>query len=204
MKKIFILFCLTCLCTVYLHAQIGLKAGLNFANVTNASSINASNKSGFHVGLFLAPSSKKIFGYRTELLFSKQGYNFKTGTNTSSVSLNYLLLPQLTTISITKYFQLQLGMQMAWLLNAKADSIGTSSGDNSYGKIIDYYNRFDYGIAGGVEIHPYKGLLIGGRYTMSLGDLYKQPDLNQASSDTGNSHFKNNAVQLFVGWRFGK
>jgi hypothetical protein len=34
---------------------LGLKGGLNFANVTNAKSINGSNKTGFVVGGFLAP-----------------------------------------------------------------------------------------------------------------------------------------------------
>ena len=63
----------------YMFSQIGLKAGLNFANVTKASSINNSSRSGFHLGLFLAPSSKSIIGSRTELIFSrcKSEYQFK-------------------------------------------------------------------------------------------------------------------------------
>jgi hypothetical protein len=42
------------------HAQFGIKAGINFANVTNASSIKSSNRSGFMVGVFLAPPSKGL------------------------------------------------------------------------------------------------------------------------------------------------
>ena len=51
-------------------AQIGIKAGINFANVTNASDISASNNTGFHAGIFLAPPSKGVISFRTELLFS--------------------------------------------------------------------------------------------------------------------------------------
>src|SRR5262249_10109027 len=87
---------------------IGLKAGLNFANVSNASSINSSNRSGFLVGLFLAPQSKSIISSRTELLFSRQGYNYKSASNTGNVNLDYLILPQLMGINITKYVQIQI------------------------------------------------------------------------------------------------
>src|SRR5438876_3154659 len=88
-------------------AQIGLKAGLNFANVTNASSVNGSSRSGFLAGIFLAPPSKGILSSRTELIFSRQGYNFKNSTNTGNVNLDYILLPQLMSINITKYFSIQ-------------------------------------------------------------------------------------------------
>lgn len=205
MKKIFIILCLTVLYTGYVHAQIGLKGGVNFANVTGASSINSSSRSGFLAGVFLAPKTKGILGFRTELIYSRQGYNYSSNTNTGKVNLDYILLPQLTTINITKYFQLQLGAQMAFLINAKADS-SKNENNSGYGKLLSYYNRFDYGFAGGIEIHPYKGLLIGARYNISLGNLYSNID---SSSGTNPSFIpkvdtKNNVVNIFIGWRFGK
>ena len=81
---------------------LGIKAGLNFANVTNASSINSKSQTGFHVGALLAPSSKTILSSRTELLYSRQGYNYSTGTNTGSVNLDYVLFAQMLAINITK------------------------------------------------------------------------------------------------------
>ena len=157
-----------------LHAQIGIKAGLNFANVTNASSINSSHSSGFMVAVFLAPASKGIISYNTEIGFSQQGYDYKTNSNTGNVTLNYIMMPHLIGINITRFFQLQLGAQTAYLINAKADSSKSqSSSSNPYSKMMDYYNRFDYGAAAGFEIHPVLGLLIGARYNISFGDLYK-------------------------------
>jgi len=120
MRKIFLIVAI--ILPLFSFAQIGLKVGLNFANVTNASSINSSSRSGFLAGIFLAPPSKGIFSSRTELIFSRQGYNYKNGTNTGNVNLDYILLPQLMSINITKYFSIQLGAQMAFLINAKADS----------------------------------------------------------------------------------
>jgi len=201
MKKI--MFSLLFILPGCLFAQIGLKAGLNFANVSSASSINSSSRSGFMVGLFLAPSSKGIISSRTELIYSKQGYDFKNSTKTGSVNLDYILLPQLMGINITKFFQLQLGAQMAFLINAKADSTNNNGGSaGPYSSVMNYYNKFDYGYAVGAEIHPAKGLLIGARYNVSLGKLYKDAMSGQTPSFSSDDA-KNNVVQIFIGWKFG-
>ena len=182
---------------------IGLKAGLNFANVTNASSINSSSHTGFHAGVFLAPESKSILGSRTELLFSRQGYNYGTGDNNGTVKLDYLMLTQMMAINITKFVQIQFGAHTAFLLNAKADSSSqVSTGNPSADKMLSYYNRFDYGFGGGVEIHPVLGLIIGARYTMSLSQLYKDALSGTNPSFAPSIDLKNNVVQIFTGYRF--
>lgn len=191
---------------LYMFAQIGLKAGLNFANVTKASSINNSSRSGFHVGLFLAPPSKGVLGSRTELIFSRQGYNYKTSTNTGTVDLNYIMLPQYMSINITKYFSIQLGGQIGFLLNAKADSSNNTDGSSSsYDDVMSYYNKFDYGYGGGIEIHPISGLLIGARINISLSELYDPSSYTSGSSPSfiPKIDVKNNLFQAFAGWKFG-
>ncbi len=182
----------------------GLKGGMNFANVSNAESINSSNTTGFVLGVFFAPPSKSIISSRTELLFSKQGYDFKSGTNTGTVNLNYLILPQLMGINITKYVQLQIGGQMAFLLNAKADSTGASTGNETVDNMMDYYNRFDFGAAGGLEVYPIRNLLIGARLNISFGQLYKNPEDYQGTPPNffPSIDAKNNVLQLYLGLRF--
>ena len=73
---------------------------------------------------------------------------------------------------------------------------------------MDYYNKFDYGFAGGIEVHPFKGLLVGARYNISLGNLYKDPSSYETNGGQPPSfipqvNVKNNVFQLFVGWIFG-
>ena len=207
MKRL--ILCLLIALPYCLFAQIGIKAGVNFANISNASDINNSSRSGFNAGLFFSPSAK-IIGSRTELNFSRQGYNYKTSTNTGNVNLSYIMLSQFLAINITKYFQLQAGGQIAYLLNAKVDSSNQMLSGTpyaSYGKILNMYNRLDYGIGGGFEIHPFKGLLIGARINISLSQLYKQPDESQQTTSTSmfsSIDAKNNVIQIFAGWRFGK
>jgi hypothetical protein len=87
---------------------LGVKAGLNFANVTNASSINGSTRAGYHAGLFFEPSSR-IIGSRTELIYSQHGFNYKAATADGSVNLDYIEFTQMMAINITSYVELMLG-----------------------------------------------------------------------------------------------
>lgn len=201
MKKIIIpLFLLMPLLSI---AQFGVKAGLNFANITNANQINASSHTGFNVGVFLDGSSKSILSSHSELLFSKQGYDFATNLNTGTVNLNYLILPQFLAINITKYVQVQAGGYIAYLLSASVDSTA-STGNPSADKLLNLYNRMDYGFAGGVEVHPIHALLVGARLNVSLGKLYKQPVEGQTYSFIPDFDAKNNVLQIYAGYKFGK
>lgn len=189
-----------------LPAQIGIKGGINFANITKVSAINNTSRSGFHVGAFLSPLSRGLFGSRTELIYSRQGYDYKTNTNTGNVNLDYLTLPQFMTLNLTKLFQVQLGGQVSYLLNAQVDSTGGSGGGGTASQLMDYYNRLDFGLGGGIEIHPKKGLLLGVRFNISLTDLYKNAASGSGSipSFIPKEAVKNNLLQVFIGYHFGR
>ncbi len=186
---------------------IGVKVGLNFSNVTNASSISASSETGFQAGLFLDPSSKSILSSRTELVYSRQGYDWASGQTTGKVMLDYLTLAQLMAINITRFVQIQLGAQFSYLLSAKADSSMPSTGNAQADEILGYYNRFDYGFGAGIEVRPILGLLVGVRYNLSFNNLYKDPSSYTTGTEPpsfipSNINLKNNLVQIYLGWRF--
>ena len=190
-------------------AGIGIIAGLNFANVTKASSISSNNETGFMVGAFFSPPSTRLFGFRMELIYSKQGYDYKSNSNTGTVNKQYLMMPMLTAINLGKFAQLSFGAQTAILLNAKADSTsssGTDPGTNPYGGMMNLMNKFNYGIVGGLEFYPFKGIVIGGKYNMSFGDMYKTMPANSSTSPVPSflpaMDAKNNVVQLYLGYRF--
>jgi len=183
--------------------QIGVKAGLNFSNVTNTSSISHSNRTGYNIGIFLAPKSKSIISSKTELILSKQGYNYSTNSVDGTADLLYIMLPTYLCINITRFFQIHIGAQMAYLINAKADSKTTSGSTSPVSDAMQYYNRFDYGLGGGVEIHPFKGLLVGTRMNISLANLYKDAASGQIPS-FASVNVKQNLFQIYTGWHFGK
>jgi hypothetical protein len=195
MRKL-ILF-LMLLSPALLQAQIavGVKAGLNLANVTSKS-ISTNMYTGYFVGGYISPKQKKVVGFRSELILSRQGYDYKTNTNTGKVDLDYLLLPQLLVLKFTKKFQVHLGGQIAFLLNAKVDS----SGGGGNGSLFDYLSRFDYGAVGGFEVSPFSGFVTGSRINISLNNISKEAisSPNFISRDL----IRNNVLQIYVGWRF--
>jgi Outer membrane protein beta-barrel domain len=199
MQRILVLFLMILPSISDAQLRIGLKAGLNFANVTNSSSINSNSRTGYMIGGYIAPKAKKLLGFRSELILSRQGYDYKTNTNTGTVNLDYLLLPELITLNITKKLQFHLGGQAAFLLNAKVDSTG---GSNT-GSLFNYFNRFDYGLAGGVEVSPIFGLFIGARANISFNKVSKDaPAGGSWPNFIPKLDAKNNVIQLYAGWRF--
>ena len=185
---------------VILKAQfgIGIKAGLNFANIKDESGFNSDSRTGYMVGAYIAPGAKKFLGFRSEIILSRQGYNYKSATNTNNVNLDYLLLPQLFVIRFSKLVQVHAGVQGAFLLNANVDSTGSSSGS-----LFDYFKRFDYGFAGGIEIFPFKGFFIGGRLNISLNNVNEEAPLGgNWPGFIPRVDAKNNVVQIYTGWRF--
>ncbi len=190
---------------------LGVEAGLNYSNVTGGSSINSSSRSGFMAGIVYMPGgfTSHIFGYRTELIFSQQGYNFSSNTTTGNVKLNYLIMPHQMIINITKYVQLQIGGQTAYLLNAKADSSakGNSFFDTSSQtkSIASFYNKFIFGFAGGVEIHPYKGIMLGAKANFNFNSINKTSTDGMPQYPTlvpSKEQLKNNVFQLYIGYCF--
>jgi hypothetical protein len=188
---------------------IGIKAGFDFSNITNASMVNASSRTGYHFGLLIGGGNAHLLGSRTEIIYSRRGYNYHDSGSAGSINLDYIGLAQLMVINITKYVQIQIGGQTSYLLSVKADSSQPSTGSASADKALSFYNRLDYGFGGGVEIHPFMGLLVGARYNISLNNLYKQPTSFSSSGGTPSFYpssssidLKNNVIQVFVGYRF--
>ena len=212
--KLFTSLLLIIVSPAIVNAQLGVKAGLNFTNVTNVSSVNNQSSSGFNAGIFYTTPYTRVIGSKTELVFSRQGYNYETGAVTGKVNLDYIMLPTYMCINITKYFQIQLGMQFGYLMNANVDSTNKNNAGvpGSVSGALSFYNRFSYSIGGGVEVHPFKGMLIGARLNVGLTNLYKVPDVTSLTSMTTMNttpsfipdvNIKSNLLQIYLGWKFG-
>ena len=194
----------------------GFRVGLNYAKVSGGSdSVQYHYKPGLMIAVFFAPSSTGVIGYKSELLYSKQGFDYTNPNGTTgTVSNDYLMIPQMMSINITKYVQLQAGAFAGYLLSSKDSNIPKTTTDNDPSKMmLDIMNRFDYGAAAGIEIHPFKGMILNARYNMGFAKLYKeQSDIAQTNptpvpsfnplAKYENIDTKNAVIQLSVGYRF--
>jgi hypothetical protein len=187
--------------------KFGIKAGYNIAKINGkAANFSPDAKNGFTAAAFYSAGPRSGLGYRTELVFSRQGFEFTDDGKTATVTNDYVYMPHFTTFGIGKFFQVQVGGQLGYLLkSSKAASSETKSQD-----ITSFANRLDYGAAAGVEIYPVKHLILGGRYNISFGNAYKRMT---ESSTTMPSPFplpfnpdevkgKNAVINFFVGFRF--
>jgi hypothetical protein len=183
--------------------HFGLKAGTNWSYINGSKEgFKPGNKTGFMVSAFFAPTSRTGRGFRSEVVYSRQGYSFDNGGKNTEVLSDYIYLPQLATFSIGKFFQLQAGAQIGVLLNSKMSGAKDST-------ITGLMNRIDYGFAAGVELNPFKGFLLGGRYNLGLGKLYKQYEQPSTTPmpfplpfNPDKTDLKNGLVQFFIGYRF--
>jgi len=160
----------------------GVKAGLNFAYESGENSDEQTDmRTGFHLGLFLeTPISAKI-GFQSELIYSMQGGQFKSGP---MEKLDYINLPLI--------FKFYLGEQQRWSIDA-GPQIGymISAKDNSY----DFYDssdlkKFEVSICVGVSYKIMDNLDATFRVNVGMTKIYE---------DYTN---KNNVGQLGVGYRF--
>jgi len=183
--------------TALAQLSIGLKGGINFANVTSTAGFNNSSRTGYMLGGYIAPRAKGLLGFRSEIMLSRQGYNYKSNTNTGVVNLDYLLLPQLITLNFGKRINLHAGLQGALLLNAGADSTGGS------GSLLSYFKRFDYAAVGGTEVGLLGGFFIGARINISLQRSSEEPPLGGSwPAAVPRLDARNNVLQCYAGWRF--
>ena len=198
MKHIYLLFLLLAPFGGETQFSFGVKAGLNFVNVSSEAGIQAKSRSGYHIGARFGTSPKRLLGYRSEILLSRQGYDYRSAANTGQVNLDYLLIPQLMSLHITKKFELHAGLQIGFLLNAAADS----SGGRSTG-LLDYFNRFNYAVAGGGEFSPIGGLFLGARMNISLNRLNEDPPAGSGNPPAyiPKDILRNNVIQVYAGWR---
>ncbi len=182
--------------------KLGLKVGANFSTVhfKNDGDLKLNSRQGIMVAGFYSPATRGIMGFRSEVVYSRQGFTSADGDTKTIVSNDYILLPQFTTINISRFFQLQLGGQIGYLINAKGKSESSSL------DLKQMTNRLDYGAAGGVEIYPFKGLILGGRYSISFGDVYKSISTTPGNGDPVSGMFdvksRNGVISFFIGYQF--
>lgn len=193
MKKLLLSFA-ALLIVASLSAQgveLGLKAGLNFANQKfegSGFSISPDARTGFHGGAFLTLFLTDNFAIQPEALFSIQGSTFDVGSlGEYKNNLNYLNIPILLRYNPIDLFNIHVGPQVGLLLSAQGEFNGTKE------SIKDDFNSSDIGLAFGAGIDLPFGLAGGLRYTMGLS--------NVAEGTSSGESVKNNVFQIYVGYK---
>lgn len=196
MKKI-ILFAAAALMTATAASaqwQMGAKAGVNVANMSNVKTetANAKSRVGFTAGVFAEYGLCEKFALSADVLYSAQGYVLKAkqGNGKNTVKYDYLNIPILANYYIIDGLAVKAGVQPGILLSAKS-KLGGEAGSGSF-DMKSMVEKFDIAIPVGVS-YEIMGIQLDARYAIGMLKTNK-PKLNKNE--------KNGVFSLTAGYKF--
>lgn len=174
--KNFILIVLTAFLTTSVISQeidLGLKAGANFASITDASGL--SNRTGFLIGVFAGVKFSDKLGIQGDLLYSQQGAKL----DPKDINLNYINVPIVLKYYLVQGFNLQAGPQFGFIVDDNIkDLLGIEAESFDLAGVLGLGYDFPFGIR------------IEGRHNFGLTDVF--------NSIKG----KNSVTSIAIGYSF--
>ena len=181
------------LATVSVNAQnavgqwtIQPKVGMNIANLTDA---EADPRIGFAVGAELEYGIADIFGISAGVVYSMQGAKASGDVEgvkaDGTLKLDYINVPIMANVYVTKGLAVKLGIQPGFLVNDKAKVTvkGTSVEEDAGAK------SFDFSIPVGLS-YEYQNFVLDARYNWGLTKVADETSI------------KNSVFQITLGYKF--
>lgn len=157
--------------------KLGIKAGLNYANLTGTD-LQLDALTSYHAGFVAEIKLLDRFSVQPELLYSTQGATYKSAGTEFRNELGYLAIPVLAKIYLNKTVSLELGPQASFLLSER----------NHFA--VNDTKTFDFSVVGGLGFKITKNFFIQGRYGLGLTEV------------STNAQAKNSVVQVSAGILF--
>lgn len=185
--------------------RYGVKAGVNFSNMTIDDADDRTMKTGFHAGVFGRMGITEVFSVQPELLYTTKGftnaYDNVLAEGEAKFKLNYIEIPVNLVYHLAEDFSFQIGPYIGYLASAK---VSTDSSVLDFFEIDtddnidrDNFRSFDFGITGGLDF-TLDPLIFGFKYNLGLVNVVK--DNIPAEQLLGNA--KNTVIQVYAGILF--
>lgn len=177
-----------------LQPKFGIKGGVNLSNLYVDEVEDENMKVGLNIGVFAKMPITKGFSIQPELLYSSKGaklkYNNLFGEGEYRYNMNYVELPVLAVFNLGKNFNIHAGPYAALLTSANIKRLDKDNGDIDHIADLDTddFNRFDYGLVGGVGF-DIENFTLGARYNYGLHEIGKDGIAGQATKNSKNSAF---------------
>lgn len=130
---------------------------------------------GFNAGVYATLPISDFIAIQPEVLFTTKGaeleYNNALVSGNAKFKLNYIEVPLLVRVNITKNFNVHAGGYASYLVSSKVKG----NGDFDFDEDIDTndLNKFDAGLSAGVGV-DFSPLSIGVRYNYGLTTVGKE------------------------------
>jgi hypothetical protein len=182
--------------------KFGVKGGVNFSNLYTENVDDNNVLTGFNVGFFANLPLSDNISLQPEISYSGKGaelvYSNALVSGTAQFKLNYIEVPLLLVVNVTKNFNIHVGPYAAYMVSAKTTN-KSDSGSYNFEDNIDTndFNRFDAGLAGGVGI-DLAAISFGVRYNYGLAKIGKEDSSTSFSSPDA----KNSVLSLYAAFAF--
>jgi hypothetical protein len=183
--------------------KFGIKGGLNLTTLYSSDVSTSHMKAGFNAGVFAKLPVTRGFSIQPELLYSLKGAkstynNFVQGSGEYRFNLGYIELPVLAVVNLTPNFNLQAGGYAAYLTNANVKNVNNNGNiEGATDLNADNFNRWDYGLAGGVGF-DIEHVTLGARYNYGLSKIGK----SGSPSEQFAQGMKNAGFSFYIGFGF--
>jgi hypothetical protein len=188
--------------TTFAFGQFGIKAGINFSNITtnddNVESLDA--KLGFQAGIMVKLKLSESFAIQPEAIFVRKGSKYKyLGADVES-NLDYVDIPVLVVLKPFDIpLQIQFGPQFSYLLGASVKYENALLGGNeTYEVEREDFEDYDLGYAVGFGLNLGKAL-VDLRFTQGFKKYEKETQVGTLTIQPASRHFN---LQASVGFFF--
>lgn len=182
------------------NSRFGIKGGINVSNLLTEDAESGSIKLGINSGVFLRVAVNDLFAFQPELIYTMKGGKL-TYTNLVNgevkMALNYLEVPLLVVLNITKNINLHSGIYLASLSDVHIKNKSNDINFNFEEELNkDDFNTFDYGLVIGIG-GDFEKLSVGIRYDYGIRSVGKKMNFG------GETHrfpdARNSTFQIYMG-----
>jgi len=182
--------------------EFGVKGGFNMSNLYNSGDDVDDNNVlyGFNAGVYATLPISDMVAIQPEVLFTTKGaeleYNNAFAQGDAKFRLNYIEVPLLVRVNVTKNFNIHAGGYASYLVSSKISGNGDIDFDQDIDR--DDLNKFDAGIAAGVGV-DFNPISIGLRYNHGLTTVGKERTV--AGTTYTFPDAKNSSLNLYVSYK---
>jgi len=180
--------------------RAGIKGGWNVSNLITDEVTDKNARHGFHVGVYGQLFANEGFAIQPEVNFSTKGNKVTTTfgiiDHETKFNLSYLDVPVLAVFKLGNAAEIHAGAYWAYLVGANIDTDG-DLGDDFYRLDRDNFERWDYGLVGGIGFNLGDALQLGARYNYGLNEIARSAGAKRFLGST-----KNSVGQIYLAFNF--
>lgn len=176
--------------------RAGIKGGLNWSNLIVDDANTRHDKFGFHAGVYGQLFASRAFTIQPEVNFSTKGNKIEMNSGVIQqeykFNLSYIDVPVLAVFKLGGVAEIHAGPYWSYLVGANIDQDGDLA--DTFDRVDrNNFEKWDYGLVGGIGFNLGKSAQIGARYNYGLKDIARS---SAARTMLGNT--KNQVGQIYL------